>query len=170
MKKIDISTKTFPNTFVLVDDEDFEYLNQFKWHCDNGYAHRRNYLKDKNGNFDKTKYEDIYMHNLIMNCPEGKTVAHKNFNGLDNRKSNLRIGSWTQNMQHTRSNKNGFKGVFFSNAGKRIKRWMAQITINKKSIYLGRYKTKEEAALAYNQAARQHFGEFAYLNQIGGTI
>ncbi|MCR4324148.1 MAG: AP2 domain-containing protein [Candidatus Curtissbacteria bacterium] len=167
MKKIELSGKIGKGKFVIVDNEDFDYLNQFRWHYDNGYAHRREYFKNKDNKFDKTKYKNIYMHNLIIDCPEDKTTDHKNFNGLDNRKENLRIGSWTQNMQNTRSSKNGFKGVFFANDHKRIKRWRAEINVNKKRICLGYFKTSEQAGEAYNYAAKQYFGEFAYLNQIG---
>ena len=170
MKKINISTKTFPNKFAIVNDENFEYLNQWKWHIDNGYACRKEYLKGEDGKFDSSKYRYIYMHNLIIDCPKDKIIDHKNFNGLDNRKSNLRIATWQQNMQNRRTKKgsSGFKGVFFSSDGKRRKRWSASLVIKHKNINLGRFLTKEEAALAYNEAAKQYFGEFAYLNQIGG--
>lgn len=172
MKKIELSGKVGKGKFVLVDDENFDYLNQFRWHYDNGYAHRKEYLKGKNGKFDASKYRNIYMQYLIVDCPKDKTIDHKNFNGLDNRESNLRIGSWGQNMQNRRTAKGniGLKGVCFSADGKRRKRWAASIAINKKITHLGRFLTKEEAALAYNQAAKQHFGEFAYFNQIGGNI
>ena len=161
MKKIDISTKTYPNTFTLVDNDLYDYLNQWKWHYDNGYAFRRSYFKD-NG---KLKYVNVYMHDLIIE-KNGLTIDHIDRNGLNNCKSNLRNATWAQNMQNRKTSKNNTKtkGVFFSNTGKRIKRWMAQISVNKKRIYLGRYLTKQEASEAYDKAAKSYFGEFACLN------
>ncbi len=162
MKQIDISTKTFPNTFAIVDDEDFERLNQWKWHNDNGYAYRRVQEGGRKG-----KIEHVYMQNLVINREEGKTIDHKNGDRLDNRKCNLRTATWNQNMVNRKIGKNnssGYKGVSFSNEGRRIKRWTAQIHLNNKHIHVGRFMTKEEAARAYNEAAKKHFGEFAYLN------
>ena len=158
MKKIDISTKTFPNKFTIVDDDNFEYLNQWKWHYDNGYAYRRQYFKDG-------KYKHIYMQYLVIG--KGK-IDHKNGNGLDNRKENLRFATHQQNMSNRRNNKlNGYKGVYFHNHGKRRKRWVASIQEKLKKIFLGRFFKPEEAAVAYNEAAKKYFGEFAYLNKIG---
>jgi len=167
MKKIELSGKVGKGKFVIVDNENFNYLNQFRWHCDNGYAHRKEYIKD-DGKFDKSKYRNIYMQSLVIECPKDKMIEHANRNGLDNRKSNLRIANWAQNMQNRKTKKSitGIKGVFFSKDHKRRKRWIASIAVSSKRIHLGRFLTPEEAALAYNQAAKQYFGEFAYLNQI----
>ncbi len=155
MKKI----KLTKGKFALVNDEDFEYLNRWRWYChSHGYAVR------------KPKRVIIYMHRLILNIPKGMFTDHKNLNKLDNRRSNLRIANENQNHMNCglrSNNKSGYKGVWWffdkrSNWGK----WAVAIKFYKKSIHLGYFKTAKEGALAYNEAAVKYFGEFARLNVI----
>jgi hypothetical protein len=139
----------------LVDDEDYEYLNQWKW-CILGCRHTIYAMrKDKQGN-------TIIMHRLIMNTPIELDVDHKDNNGLNNQKSNLRNCTRSQNMQNIHR-KDNCKGVYFE---KSSRRYMSRIRANKITIYLGRFKTQEEAAEAYNTAAIKYFGEFANINSI----
>lgn len=115
------------------------------------------------------KRRRVLLHRFILNAPERKVVDHINGNRLDNRKSNLRLCTQQQNTFNARSttgNKHGYKGIRFDKRQPR-KGWIAQITFNRKNIYLGSHYTKEEAALAYNEAARNYFGNFAKLNKIG---
>lgn len=156
MKRIKLRGKIL--AFVLVDDADFDYLDQFKWHYHDGYARRTAYSKVK-------KCHTIIMHREIMNAPKEKMVDHKNSNRLDNRRANLRLCSLQENLRNmsARRNKHGYKGVY-SNSGK----FMAQLRIDRKLVYLGNYNTKEEAALAYNLGAVKYFGEFANLNEVSG--
>ncbi len=126
----------------LVDDEDFEYLNQFKWHtcrsCNTWYAVRE--LIRRNGPTSK-----IRMHRVIMNPPEGKYIDHINHDGLDNRRSNLRIVTTRENiMNMERGNSTGYLGV-----KRHYDKFGAQIRINGKRIWLGRYDTAEEAHNVY---------------------
>lgn len=110
--------------------------------------------------------KDHRLHRVIMNCFDMKVVDHINHNTLDNRKSNLRICTRQQNQMNMRTsidNKSGFKGVCYE---KRRKHFRATIRINKKQKHLGSYKTAETAALAYNKAAIEYYGEFGYLNEI----
>lgn len=96
-----------------------------------------------------------------MNFPRGE-VDHKNGNGLDNRKCNLRIATSSQNKANTkirRDNTSGFKGVIWHKASNK---WMARVA----DKYLGLFRSKYEAAKAYNQKAKEMFGEFARLNEI----
>jgi hypothetical protein len=91
-------------------------------------------------------------------------VDHINGNGLDNRKSNLRICTHQQNCENSRKRKKSFskyKGVYWS---KNAKKWVAQITIDGKSKHLGYFELEEDAAAAYDKAAVKYFGEFACLN------
>lgn len=95
-------------------------------------------------------------------------VDHINRNGLDNYRCNLRPATRLQNRMNcglSKRNKSGFKGVSWH---KSCNKWVAKIEINDKSIYLGLFDDKIEAAKAYNAAAKKHFGEFAWLNPIPG--
>lgn len=144
----------------LVDDEDFEWLNQWRWHASRGWL--TFYVKRKE------KDKSIYMHRLILNAPKDKAVDHADRNGLNNQRENLRICSDTQNQanRRTQSNsKSGYKGVFLRKEGGK-RRWRAIIYMSGRRFYIGYFKSAEEAAVAYNQAATKIFGEFAHLNKI----
>lgn len=133
----------------IVDPEDYERLSQLKWHYVHpGYA----------------RNQSTPMHRLITNAPKGMDVDHINGDGLDNRKANLRVCSHSNNCKNTKVSKlnsTGFKGVSLNRGY-----FMASIRLNNVLINLGRYETKEEAALVYNEAASKHFGEFARLNKL----
>jgi hypothetical protein len=146
----------------LVDAEDYEYLNQFKWHARTDgkrfYVTRTIY---KSGNFSK-----IQMHRLIMNPLERMYIDHINSDGLDNRKCNLRICNQAQNSMNSRKlikTHSQFKGIHLD---KRYNCWIARIGISYKRKYLGQFKNEIAAALAYNEAAKKYYGEFAKLNNI----
>lgn len=144
--------------FALVDAEDYESLIKHKWHFCGKYVATSLY---KNG-----RKQEIYLHRFVVNAEAGKDVDHKNHNLLDNRKENLRICTRRENKANTqgvKKNTSGFKGVGFFKA---TSKWRAYIKVNYKFISLGHYKTKREAALAYNKAARYYFGEYAYINLI----
>lgn len=144
--------------FVFVDKEDYTKLSQHTWHytkhkkATSGYA--KGYVMGKS----------VFMHRFIMNAQTGEEVDHKDANGLNNQKQNLRIATRSQNAGNTpkrRANTSGYKGVFWD---KTKKKWLAQLHTKKRSIHLGRYLNKEDAARAYDKAALAHFGEFAALN------
>lgn len=106
------------------------------------------------------------MHRLIMNAQNGQMIDHINGNVLDNRKENLRLCNKSTNAMNCKVHKHntsGYKGVAWH---KQMKKWRAYIVINDKQKSLGLYKTKEEAAKAYNKAALELFGEFAKVNKI----
>ena len=99
-----------------------------------------------------------------MNAPAGLVVDHIDGNGLNNRKSNLRVCTQAQNSLNSRPRRNSssrYKGVSFY---KRDKIWQAQIFYNFRTINIGRFDDEIEAALAYDRKAAELFGEFAYLN------
>jgi AP2 domain. len=145
----------------LIDDEDFGKVAG-KWHVHwNGprvYARRTTY---PGGN----RKVNIYMHRVILGALEGEQVDHRNGDTLDNRKGNLRITRSDSEQQANRglskANTSGFKGVHWH---KRDKCWRAQIKVNHKRIDLGRYRTPEEAAAAYDRRAREVWGDFARTN------
>lgn len=137
----------------LIDDEDFELVSQYKWYLhSNGYA--------TNG----TARTNVLsrMHQVIMNA---KYIDHKNNNRLDNRRSNLRLATQSQNLanrgKYLDDTTSKYKGVSWNiNAGK----WRAYIKQNQKQIHLGYFDSEREAAVAYDNAARRLFGEFANTN------
>lgn len=138
----------------IVDDDDFEWLNQWKWRFDI-YAVRE--LRGK----------PLYMHRIILQTPIGMQTDHINGDKLDNRRENLRICSASQNKQNEgirSNNTSGYKGAHYVSTNNRIKKWCATIWINNKSIFLGFFLTAEEAARAYDKKAIELFGDFANLN------
>lgn len=149
----------------IVDDEDFEYLAQWRWQLggssgerSDGYAFRMSYDQVSK------KRKGTYMHRVILNPGNGVQVDHINGNRLDNRRCNLRIATGSQNRSNigpTRFSKTGVKGVCF-----RVERgsYEAKIGLGRKRIHLGTFKTLEEASMAYNKAAMELHGEFARLN------
>lgn len=154
MKTIKIKNAKF-----IIDDEDFELVNQYMWRLHpQGYIH--GYLK---GIMPR---KDIRLHRLVTNAKKGYEIDHINLDKLDNRKQNLRECTRQQNMANQPpfcTNTSGYKGV-----SRQHGKWQSSIRIQGRLLYLGRYVSKEEAAHAYNQAAEQVFGEFARLNPIGG--
>jgi len=127
--------KLTKNKYALVDDEDYDFLNQWKWHYHSmGYASRRKWIKGQN------RQESILMHRFLMNTPVGMDTDHINRNKLDNRRSNLQI--CTKGLNHQR----------------------AKLQSNKKGIHLGYFKELTEAISAYNNKALELFGSMAVLN------
>ena len=149
--------------YALVDDEDFEWLNQWKWYYgQSGYACRQVHQGYIDG---KQKQRKIYMHKEILQV-KGFFTDHKNGNTLDNRRTNLRAATNQQNQLNRgkpSNNRTGYKGVYPTWGG----RWRARLFIHRKGINGGTYDTKEEAATAYNLIAKEHFGEFAQINEVG---
>jgi hypothetical protein len=100
-----------------------------------------------------------------MNAPPGILVDHRNNDGLDNRRDNLRLATFSQNNINCRRNKSKsssrFVGVTFD---KRKKQWRVRISVSRKRIFLGYFDSEIDAAKAYDQAAKKYYGEFARLN------
>lgn len=151
MKRISLTQ----GKFALIDDIDFEYLNQWKWHYHDGYA-------------AKGCSPTILMHRIVakraeINCSQ--TIDHINLKRNDNRRKNLRPATKAQQMMNYNKQKNntsGFKGVSYC---KRHHKWRATIRY-KHHYHLGYFNNKLDAAKAYNKAAKKYFGKFARLNKI----
>lgn len=145
------------NKFTMVDDGDYEFLMQWKW-CLAKHS-RKNLFYAKRAEGKKT----ILMHRAILNITNPKIqVDHENGNGLNNMRVNIRVATPAQNSQNrcgSRDTSSKYKGVSF-----RGNKWNAAIKISGKTKYLGRFTNELEAALAYDNAARRHYGEFARLN------
>ena len=144
---------------VLVDPQDYDVLSQHRWHVGkHAYA------------FRSFRGRPLYMHRFLLDAKKGQYTDHINGNGLDNRRSNLRLCTQSENLKNQRKNSGSsrFKGVSWD---KRNLRWEAGISAGAlgkngypKRIFLGRFDTEEDAARAYDEAAVAHFGEFARLN------
>jgi hypothetical protein len=148
--------------FTLVDSRDYYRLGRFKWSVaggDDGKMYAARILRKTVCGRIKT----MYLHREIMNAPKGLLVDHKNSNSLDNRRSNLRLATASQNMQNVAKKKNTssrFIGVYLKSDGK----WGGQIKREGKKKWLGSFDSEINAARAYDAAAREYHGEFARFN------
>ena len=144
---------------ILIDEVDFKTLGHLTWYVNNvGYAAN---------DVGKRKGIRTLLHRAILGNPK-YNIDHKNGNKLDNRRENLRPCNQSQNTANAgirKNNKAGYKGVTYDERNPNMK-WIANLTKNYKHIYIGAFRTKEEAAVAYNSRAIKEFGEFANLNTI----
>lgn len=146
----------------IVDAADYESVRQWSWYFrpdgDGGYAARGIRI----GGRCKT----ILLHREILGALPGEKVDHVDGDGLNCRRSNLRIATTAQNAINrgpTRKSETRLKGVC-RRKDCTFRPYMAQIQVNRKTIYLGCFATAEDAARARDAAAIEHFGEFAWLN------
>jgi hypothetical protein len=187
MKKLIIESKVHGTREILLDESDYELVTSVPW---SWYLRRFKY-KDKEKWYGEAKlsknkvlkYKELFpdhyiapsgcimMHKFIMNAPKGMCVDHINHNGLDNRRENLRICTYSQNSQNKRrrvDSRSGYKGVYQIsekyNVKKRFQAYICKPNLPKRKIVLGTYLTAEEAARVYDKKAKDLFGEFAELN------
>jgi hypothetical protein len=143
--------------FAIIDAEDAPKLEGKIW---------SSYFSKQSRSWHARDGSKVFMHEAILGKKPGFWIDHKNSDGLDNRKQNIRHCTPAQNAQNMRKTrgKSLFKGVYYGD-----KKWKAHITIPSESgsgnrLYLGGFSSEREAALAYDQKAIEHFGEFARLN------
>ncbi len=156
--------------FALVDDDDFERVAALAWHACKVPNKNLWYAKHTRL-ISKGKWQTVAMHRLILNESGRNQIDHRNQNGLDNRKANLRSCPQRKNQWNRTASAHTapYKGVDFNSVHPGNK-WRAQIAVNGKKLYLGRFATPEEAALAYDLSAARFFGEFARTNQQMGLL
>jgi len=145
--------------FVKVDDWWYDDLNQYLW-----YAARNNntYYAVRHSPAIKGKRKRISMHRVIMNTPLNLVVDHIDHDGLNCLEENMRNCTSKQNIRNRISyGASKYLGVYYTYGGRFIK---AVIQFNNKSTHLGTFKTEEEAARAYDKAAKKQYGKFANLN------
>jgi hypothetical protein len=144
----------------MVDDADFEWLNQWKW-----FAH-----KSPGGHWyavrARPNFRKIWMHRLILDTPDGLQTDHRNNDGLDNQRHNIRTCSPSQNQHNQTPHKHKGTSVFKGVSLTKERAWKASIGIGRQTRYLGVFPSEIEAALAYDHIARELFGDFAYTNFI----
>lgn len=156
---IPLNSRKYPGLFALVDDEDFPLVAGYRWHP---FKNRRNFYAIANTRKPDGTLTTVKLHRLIL--PDAKIIDHINHDGLDNRRENLREATNSQNnanQQKMLGTSSGFKGVYWH---KQADKWRAQIMFNRKYKHLGLFASEIEAAHAYDNAARELFGEFAHLN------
>lgn len=148
-KKIPLSK----NKFAIVDDDDFQILSVLRWHVHKKEKDRYHYAVSSTGK---------KMHRVIMGAGPNDIVDHINLDGLDNRRSNLRVCTKSENCRNQavrKDNTSGFKGVHL-----RCGKWRVQIRYEGKYQNIGTFSDKIEAARAYDAAAKKHHGPYARLN------
>jgi hypothetical protein len=153
----------------LVDDSDFALLSVFRWRAvrvRSGVSEKWYAVRSvKVAGEPNRRQARRYLHREILGLLErmGLEVDHLNGDGLDNRRSNLRCATAAQNQHNQRKTRGGssYKGVHFH---QRKRKWRAVIYRNSAQHFLGEFFSEEDAARAYDAAAREHFGEFACVN------
>lgn len=144
----------------LVDDADFEGVNQFNWHARKPSKRSGFYAVRSTRKSDGSRSRQ-FMHTFLM--PEPVEIDHRDGNGLNNQRGNLRECTHLENLRAFRRKRNGASSVF-RGVSKHREKWLAGIRVNGKTIYLGQFLIEKNAALAYDKAAREFFGDFAAPN------
>lgn len=163
--ELTIPTVQYGNKIVLIDDDDYELIKDFTWHIQydkgNFYARCNTWVDGKR--------KSPKMHRMIMGVSNVQYphVDHKNGNGLDNRKENLRLATIAENSRNVGTNSRsvtGYKGVSLYTKHNRAGWYAVRLRKDKKNYFGGYFKDPIEAAKKYDELATLHHGEFAYLN------
>jgi len=152
MAEVQLGGKLAAGRVALVDDADMAMVSQYSWSIHRskpGREYVRGFVRGSGG-------QRIYLHQLIA----GKGADHRNGDGLDNRRGNLRpAATRSQNGANQGARKGRYKGVFWSGSA-----YIAQVQVNRHRQHLGSFRVEEDAARAYDAAALAAWGEFARLN------
>jgi hypothetical protein len=159
MKRISLTQ----GKIALVSDRDYPRVRRIRWHANR--SGKVWYARSAQRRIAGKPRPFLRLHRFILGVTDPTVrIDHKNLNGLDCRRSNMRLATHSQNMHNQarhRDNRSGFKGVYYYRRG-RI--WRAQITVNRHLIYLGQFASAHAAARAYDAAAIKYHGEFARPN------
>lgn len=153
------------NQYAIIDDEDFAEISKYKWFAHFDPSSGRYYV-GRQISVGKKKQQTIKMHRVILQAKPNEIADHINRNPLDNRRANIRIVTASENNMNRKlfkNNSSGYRGVTYLS---RRQKYQVCIQFNRNRKYIGIFNTPEEAAIAYNAAAKKYHGEFAVLNQI----
>lgn len=157
---IPIQSKKYGEKYCFIDGEDFDKVKDYTWGLKESSKNNLYVVTYKNKKI-------IRLHRLLTNCPDGLFVDHKDFNTLNNCKSNLRICTHAENGRNNKikniKKTSKYKGVCWK---EKQNKYSAQIMYKDKSIHLGYFTDEKEAAFAYNTAAQKYFKEYSCLNVI----
>lgn len=150
---------------ILVDDADFVFVSQYNWTT---VKYKHTFYAIRNIFRGHKVIRHVFMHRELLGLHpgDGVKIDHEDGNGLNNQRYNLRHATGTQNNANRRKGTgttSRFKGVYLD---KRRRTWQAEIKIGRRKQYLGSFSDETQAALAYNAAAKQLFGDFAKLNHV----
>lgn len=142
----------------VIDDCDFDWAIRHNWRLSTrGYAYRTVHQRGK-----KPEYKMLFLHAVILGTKPGYVGDHKNRDRLDNRRTNLRFATLSQNSANrTNKNRTGYRGVQRHTTG-----WRVQIRAKGHRCSIYGFKTPEDAARKYNELAQVAYGEFAVLNEV----
>ena len=169
MKQVDVGH----GMAALVDDRDYPAVASFRWHAQRTHGTvyaattgPRPGIRRADGSYVGGR--KFYMHRLIMQPSDGYEIDHINGNGLDNRRANLRAVTHAENLQNQAPRKDAekssrYRGVSYD---KNRRMWQATIYADGRSRFIGRFLTEQEAAVAWNMAALEKWGEYARLNDV----
>jgi hypothetical protein len=142
--------------YATVSDKDYRWLARFSW---TAQPTKTSWVA--RGVVDGVL---VLMHRIILGAPRGVDVDHKDFNGLHNQRSNIRLATPVQNEMNKRKRSgtsSKYKGVSWQKSNRN---WRVIINVNGSKVYLGSFRSERQAALAYDKAAKRNFGRFARTN------
>jgi len=149
--------------YAKVDAADYKRLKRYEWVADkngNRFYARRHTVggKGKNGTL-------VYLHQEIIDVPKGMVIDHINHDAMDNRRSNLRAATHSQNMWNKSKQRGNYTSIYKGVAWyQKTGKWRARIYYNGKEILIGYFDDEKAAAMAYDEKAKELFGEFAAPN------
>lgn len=161
--KIELHRRNGENLWTIIDLDDLERVRSFPytWYAKLNKSIGKYYAYTSPYCPDTKRCKPMFLHQFIMKA-DGKTVDHKNNNGLDNRKSNLRVvpdgNNSTNRRGRNKNNSSGYRNVSWS---KSYKKWIVQMQINKKNVVLGKFDDVHEAGTFAEEMRKKYYGEFA---------
>lgn len=169
MKLIPVHSKKYGIKYAQVSDIDYPHLIKHHWMLQIGGRQREKMYCSTRYIDPSNRRKCVPMHRILLGLTNPKDLCdHKDGNGLNNQRENIRPATYGQNSMnkaHCRRNLSGYKGVVLNRENK-YRKYCAVIIANGKRIFGGGFKTPEEAARKWNEMAREQHGEFAYQNPV----
>lgn len=142
----------------VIDAEDAENILAYRWHFSGGYAWRKRQPEEAPGP------SNIAMHCQLLDVDPGQVVDHIDFDGLNNRRGNLRPATRSQNVMHGRTHRDGMSGYRGVSWDRERQKWRVSIAANGRQHTIGRFDRLDDAVRARDEAAARLHGEFAWSN------